>query len=859
MLVLGKEGWSNILIFRVMKRFYGLSMFFIFSVFSFQVLQAKDEGVLVENSLWDYVFNDTDKDKDQVEAFAYDGFSGNDFGWFGSWFEYSVNNGNRVWNADFNGYNYAFSQGEVSLNYEHTASGISVKGGDVCVKAVNTGRGSQAAALSRRVANIEGSWKSPLQETFYVSFLAQFSEKPKRGWDYLAVGAKQSNYDAGVALGSILNKDKMGAAFAKDGSTQKYTSGKLPQANETYFVVGKFSTNSWGSVVAIDIYINPTSLDAEQAEWKASIKNSGYSNKNFYYYLSSIELMAYFHDVAYFDEIRLGASWKSVVSSLDNSSGANNSDPKVTVFEGPTGYWNEADKWSNGIPNAQVDTVVIKGQCAVDDEVEAKDVVVEGSGKLYIKKGGRINTQNPIVLKAVRELVAEYIQENDESTYMVEKEQYFTGGQWSFVCIPYDMTADELFPNLKLASSWSDADADYWLLDYSQDLRAKTRDGMKDIFDGDYVLHEGRGYIVWLDEDKLRTFEYESTKKQVSVSTSNSTATALSLNHAGWNLVGNPFSHTISYESVFDSSEHNQKYFNGAVYVWDGENYKVWSRGLGDEEAHEIGPLEAFFVKRTSDDPASAIFMINDDGETSSGGSVFSRSTGVSESPSSLAVSVNHMKGPLSDQTYINVIPNSLLGLDEDLDGLKLQTSSAYNDYIYSTDNSDVFAVNSVDLDDAYVEVPLVVNLAQGMDSILLGFTLDGDTSYSFALVDEDEMTIRPIGHGDYLVVASEYEPIIEGRFSIFITKKQVGETPIQTTPVVDDPWVKVVVDRHRVNVASLAEKDLSVFVIGIGGKMMGSDLLKARGELSRPLKSGIYLLRFSDGLESYVQKVVVP
>lgn len=839
-----------------MKRFYTLFLIFIFTFFTLGVGLAGELVLVDDNS----VSVETKKDKaDEVvvveEAFAYDGFSGNDYGWSGSWFEYSTDNGNRNWNADFKGYNYAYSKGEVSLSYVDPKSGISIMGGNECVKSTTTASGSQSAALSRTVAALG----NPLQQTFYVSFLAQFSEAPKKGWDYIAVGAKQSNYDAGVALGSIYSKDKLGAVFAKDGSTIKHTSGKLPAANETYFIVGKFTTNSWGSVTAIDMFINPTSLTDEKASWEASIKNSGYSKKNFYYYLRSIQLMSYFHGVAYFDEIRIGHSWGGVVSPIDNSGTAVNPEANVTVFEGPTGDWNEVEKWSNGLPTADVDTVIIEGQCAVSEEVEANDVVVSGNGKLYVAKGGKIKTSKTIKLKAAKNLVAEYMQEDKVEDYTVEKEQYFSGGQWSFVCVPQDMTADELFPDLKLASSWSDEEAEYWLLDYSQEQRAATKDGMKDVFDGDYKLYEGRGYIVWLDEDKLRTFKYTSSKSEVSVSTTNSTATALSLNHAGWNLVGNPFSHTMSYEAVFDSSEHNQKYFNGAVYVWDGEVYEVWSRGVGDEGAREIQPLEAFFVKRTSDDPASAVFMMNDIGSYSSfDNTIFSKSAEIDSEPSSLAVSVNLMKGQLSDQTYIKIDPNASLGLDENLDGLKLQTSSAYNDYIYSTDYEDVFAVNSVALDGGYAEVPLIVNLAQGMDSILLGFTLFGDSTHSFALVDEDEMTIRPIEHGDFLSIASEYEGTIEGRFSIFVTKALENETPIQTLSMQKNTLANIYVDHKTIYVESLIAKKLSVSVIGFDGRVYESAALSANGSFIKGVDAGIYLVRLSDGSDAVVQKILV-
>lgn len=810
-------------------------------------------------------------DKDLL---AYDSFSGEEYGWSGNWNKlysygnhYGVGNywkngsgnsccsnswyySNRFWYYydNTNQPDFEYSKGEVELKYSHS-SGISINGGDECVKAINTAEGSQSSALSRHIKH-----HRELENTFYVSFLAQFSETPEQGWDYIAVGSKRFGLDAGVALGSIYYENKMGAAFGRDGRVRNFVNEELPQANKTYFIVGKFFTNKYGVVDKIKIFINPTSLTEESATWQAKAKGDVFISK-----MLSLDLQAYFHGVAYFDEVRVGSSWEAVVSSIDNGDGSSVTEVNVTKFKGPTGYWKEKEKWSNGLPTEDTDTVIIEGQCAVDEEVNAKDIIVEGTGKLHVVSGGKINTNKPIVLKADKEVAAEFEQEDVTESNVVEKEEYFPGGQWNFVCAPAAMTADDLFPDLKLATSWDDDQADYWLLDYSQEQRAAKGDGMLDIHDGDFMLTEGRGYIVWLDEDKVRTFQYTTVKNELYVSTTNSTTTMLSLNHAGWNLVGNPFAHSVSYEDVFDNCPDNQKYFTGAVYVWDGEGYKVWSKGVGDQEAREIEPMEAFFVKRTSDDPAAAMFCMTDNGSQAAvEQSVSSKSSVVDDVPNSLAVSVNLMKGDLSDYTYIKIDNRASLGLDEELDGLKLNTSSAYNDFIYTTDEKDVFAVNSVALNGDYVEVPLVVNLAQGMDSILLGFSLEGDNDYSFALVDEDEMTIVPVQHGDLLKIQSGYESLIDGRFSIFVTRATNNETALVDVDALDNRLGHIYANDQSIVVESLISEELYLSIIGINGEIYKSVVLDANATVTNLMDAGIYLVRLSNGNETAVQKVLV-
>ncbi len=782
------------------------------------------------------------------DLIAYDGFSGNDFGWQGSWFEYASDHNGLEFNSEFNGYYYSYSKGEVSLSYKDVC-GISVNGGSNCVKSTETNWGDESKALVRYTTN---SWSGDFKTTFYVSFLAQLSETPKNTWSYLALGAKQSGWDAGALLGTMNNKNKLGAVFSRNGSKKGFVGKSKPVAGQTYMIVAKFSVfNSWGTIDQIDAFINPTSLEEEQAEFHSLTKKP-------YLTMGSIDLQSYFYGVAYFDEIRMGRTWASVVSSLDNSANLNASEDKVTTFNGPTGSWSDETMWSNGLPNSEIDTVIIEGSCEVSEDVKAKDLVVKGNGKLFVKKGGKIETENPIVLQAGVNISAEYEQEASVENHYVEKQEYFPTGQWNFVCMPYSMTADELFPDLKLASSWRDRSCGYFIVNYSQENRSSGISGMEDVFEGDYELIEGRGYMVWVVNDKLQTFKYESSKNEVSVSTTNTIKA--SLGHAGWNLVGNPFSHSMTYEDVFENSPHNQKYFTGAVYVYDGDGYKVWTNGVGDEEARTLAPMEAFFVKRTSDDDAAAtFFMTDDENYVSLDAGYVSKLGAVEEVTNALTIGVNMMKGYQSDYTYIKVANNASVGMDEKMDALKYETSNAYKDIIYSTDDAATcFAANAVSLSNGYCEVPLVIDLVQGSDSILLTFILEGDSSYNFSLVDDDEMTIVPLSQAEDIVSAINQEDYIEGRFSIFITKAENTETALSGVASYINDLAKITTEDKSIVLESLVAGRLSVSVIGVNGLVLDNSVLLSGETVNKQMNSGVYLVRLSDGSQSLVRKLII-
>lgn len=778
-----------------------------------------------------------------ADLIAYDGFSGIDYGWNGVWSEFVVNSTrNRTYDDLF-----SFSNSELEMCYEHE-SGISVKGGTYNVKASETACGAESRALIRRPLD-----NSALKETFYVSFLVQLSEQPQQGSDYVAVGAKQFKYDSGVAIGSIKNENSLGAAFARDGKARTHFGTELPEANTTYFVVAKYITNSHGIIDKIACFINPKSLTTEYAEWFAVVDDVVTE-------METIDLQAYFHGDAYFDEIRVGKTWASVVAPLDNSGGGYNPVGNVTRFMGPSGLWSDESKWSGGLPTEDTDTVIIEGRCIVNMPVLVRNLKVSANASLSVVGNGDIVSINPIVLEAEEGVVGEYSQDTAVVDHIIKKQVFCKGGQWNFICVPEDMTADELFPDLQLASSWLDSNADYWLLDYSQRNRALEEDGMIEVYDQNYMLKKGSGCIVWLELDKKRTFDYQTSNVENEVVTDNTVNAPLI--HSGWNLVGNPFSHSMSYSEVFDSCEHNQQFFTGAVYIWDGVSYKVWSKGTGDGEARNIKPMEAFFVKRLYDDPASAVFVMQDFGPQMISDTVpCDKSEEFEPINNSLAIGLNLMKGVNSDYTYIKMAEGANVGFDERLDGNKVLTNRLEypdHDNIYTVDGAQKFALNSVELENEYIEVPLEIDLSQAMDSLMLTFVIEGDSSYAYQLIDEEKMTIKNITHGDLFMVATENKRLIDDRFYVWVVEAPDDETALVSASAFVENLGEIRANSGVLKVKSLASKKISVFVIDLKGRICSAEHLNAGASCSTQLSNGIYLVRLSDGKHTSTQKIVM-
>ncbi len=228
------------------------------------------------------------------KAVAYDDFSDNAYGW-------ADGSSLSDWTGGVDPLKYSVSDIPETLFYENDSSGIFVDGGSGCLfNNVGTSGSSQSKSVSRTPDNI-------MNKTFYISFLARFSMQPSSNWCYMGVGQKKINQDNGVVLGCLDNVDQLGGTFGDDGGKMDMVSGVKVDSMKTYFVVGKWTVGA-GGVTDIDFWLNPTALKTPHARYHRSV-TLGTVDAD----MTSIDIQSYFSETVYFDEIRYGFSWESVV------------------------------------------------------------------------------------------------------------------------------------------------------------------------------------------------------------------------------------------------------------------------------------------------------------------------------------------------------------------------------------------------------------------------------------------------------------------------------------------------------------------------------------------------------------------
>ena len=503
----------------------------------------------------------------------------------------------------------------------------------------------------------------------------------------------------------------------------------------------------------------------------------------------------------------------------------------------------------------------IKIEAGTSTAVDIDDVFVDKSSLLTVESGDYIGVSGAITLEADETSSAEFFNNVDSRFDNIDQECFFKGGEWTFFSPPVDMLASDVFPDMTLATEGlSDPNADYWLVEYSQSSRASDGSGMKDISDNATQLHRGQGYMVWVYNDIVEKYSYTSSDEAnlLDVSVSNTQE----LTESGWNLVGNPFTYTFSYDNVFDCAA-NVSDFMGAVYVWDDGGYKEWVSGLGDVEASSIRPLQAFFVKMDrpespSGDESYTNFCM--DRGSCDCASVALKSDHVSYGASSDvdALTITVMADGQRDKTYLRVHGDATLGFDKRWDAQKFELTSRSRPIIYSKDDDGFeYGINSIPISGNNTEeVPLMITLPSTDNAVQLTFDIQGNEAYDYTLYDKQTKTLSPIVNGQTIVVDTDGEATINDRFFI-----QFANTYATAIPEASDAEVKTFADVYRDSKSLFVnayDDNVYVGVYDITGRAVLEQPLYKDETVSLDLGADFYLVKMTKGREVFVQKVVV-
>ena len=256
------------------------------------------------------------------------------------------------------------------------------------------------------------------------------------------------------------------------------------------------------------------------------------------------------------------------------------------VFNGMySSDWNEPENWSNHVvPNAN-NTITIDANCSVNEDAKAKSITIADGMTVEVLSGQTLTAQT-IVDSDPSQLVinegAEVVCHSAETYATLSKtiEAWGDNTGWNLIAAPI---ADAY---IETNTTLTDQEGDYDLYRYDETNHNEDEwvNYKADPFES---LVPGQGYLFANDMDNWHQFTGELNAATVSVDLTYTPENGYPL--SGFNLIGNPFAHTI-YKGSRCAIDNG--YLEEGFYVLGSNG--VW---LARTDNAPIAPFQAILVR----------------------------------------------------------------------------------------------------------------------------------------------------------------------------------------------------------------------------------------------------------------------
>jgi hypothetical protein len=195
-------------------------------------------------------------------------------------------------------------------------------------------------------------------------------------------------------------------------------------------------------------------------------------------------------------------------------------------------------------------------------------------------------------------------------------------------------------------------------------------------------LAVGTGYSVRMTDAQTAQFIGQLNKLPVTASLSSLNSSGIS-NRVGWNLLGNPFTSAIDWNSLVKGAG-----VDGAVYVWNGSGYISYNAGIGALTGGIIPAMNGFFVKTTVNGSNVTIPLSS---------RVHSTTAFYKESITNL-VSLKVKANGYEDQTFVHLDAAATSAYDPQFDAYKLMGIDEAPE-LYSSVAGEIMSINVLPLE----------------------------------------------------------------------------------------------------------------------------------------------------------------
>ena len=502
--------------------------------------------------------------------------------------------------------------------------------------------------------------------------------------------------------------------------------------------------------------------------------------------------------------------------------------PSSELHYKKSGSFNPGDEWQAGsdqADNIPFDITLSEGTSDVaslilDDERyafgtltinnNANFIIASETGHLsvndiIVNSGGLLQLNSPSNMGATASL---YISGSVSNSGSMQARRFFSGNKtnknlYHYFTPPNASTSSSLFTN-----SHSSGNFNPNLIWYNESYDAATNPTSTDNSEWDnftaawepahdgssgsgIALTEGKGYAFYNDENRTYTFSGDFLSSDVNTDVSFTPNDANSDYFDGWNMIGNPFTCALDWES--DSWD--KTYIGNTIYYWDGAegNYKYYNDASGTQadEADNvlnggsqfIPAMQAFFVKSTYTNTLS--FTIPEAARTYSTQGFFKKKS------SKKSFKADYLKLELTvenkaDESILRFIPEAPDKADNQYDAYKMFTNNLEYPQLFSLSEDNIpLAINSMSSKTDNFTVPLGFTVKQeGLHNFTLNlksfvfqnkrvFLEDKETGYYEDISSAPEYSFTALGGTD-----------IRDRLVLHILQNQAPEIQITLSDI---------------------------------------------------------------------------
>lgn len=569
------------------------------------------------------------------------------------------------------------------------------------------------------------------------------------------------------------------------------------------------------------------------------------------------------------------AEFKNDIFFASSTGIVNNTVPAGTWLGSVSTDWNEGLNWSDGnVPTSETDAFIssypvnqpvisgtVTAECGTLTIGSGASLTIDNSGKATISS---IENNGTMSLNSDAEGIASLILDSYSGSGQTRIQLYLTGGgdetnyPWHYISSP----VTELSTDAVMTGGDGPDASD--LAAYHEEIVVEDKDLAWMGYDGwDYQnevytengfdeLETGLGYNYYSYYDATRDIEGIPNTTGVDKSLSYS-GTTDGLYMFGWNLLGNPFTSSISWDVINDGLPEGGE-IDDAIYFTRNNTVVSYVDGIASTEgvSGDIPPMQGFFVK------ANAVGQSIDLFASARVHSTQSRYKGEGETVPLVRLKLEN-KALLSDETVIRLNEKAENTFDSKLDAYKTGTAKSKIS-LWTVTGKVPYSINSIPFPEAETEVSIGMNLP-GSDSYKLTATrLQGMDNYNVYLTDKTTGAAVNLKNTSSMSFRAS-NGTFKDRFVIRITASALRG------PVVTESEFNIYASGDMVNIQTLSDewegKKGSIRLIDISGieisRLDNNEFCKDSFiQIPAAKYKGLYFVRIESGLMKYVGKVMI-